>query len=99
MRKSVPVILLTMMGTAVFAQTGMVEITYISCHVCHDGRTEANEIPDIAGMSYETLRDKLMAYGQTGGNSTIMHRFVAGLSTAEIDSMARYISTLEGRTQ
>lgn len=99
MLKSVPVILLMSTGTAAFAQSGKDAITYMSCHVCHDGGAEANAIPAIAGMSYETLHDKLMGFTKAGDGSTIMHRFVAGLSAAEIESMARYISNLEGRSQ
>lgn len=84
-------------GTAGMAlgQAAPDQITYLSCSVCHGG-DPSGSIPEIRGLPYDRLLSSLRGFDGASDSSTIMHRFVAGLTPAEIDSLARYVSGLEG---
>ena len=82
---------------AAYAQPSAAEITYNSCAVCHgDGQGEG-AIPAIRGQKYEALLGYMTSLGGPSDTSTIMHRFTAGLTVPEMEDLAQYISTLEGK--
>lgn len=99
MLKSLSVVFVLSASGAAMAQSDMEDITYFSCHICHDAAGVENPIPVIRGQPYEDLLEKLNGFDAGPDNSTIMHRFVAGFSEAEIENMARFISNLESSSK
>ena len=87
-------------GAAAAAQSTTAEVTYLSCAVCHgDGQGEGqgdDAIPAIRGRPHDVLLASLSGFAAEAGTATIMHRFIAALTPAEIDALARHISGLEG---
>lgn len=96
MLKTLPVLFFLCTGGAAIAEATTEEITYMSCHVCHDAGGPATSIPVLKGRPYEELIVKLNTFIGAADTSTIMHRFVSGFSTADLENLARYISGLEG---
>ena len=84
---------------AAAAQDTPEQITYISCRSCHGMGEGEGAIPAIRGRPYEDLVATLQSFTQQGGASTIMHQFMVGFSDAEIVSLARYVSGVEGKAE
>jgi cytochrome c553 len=82
--------------TPVLAQSTSDEITFLSCQMCHGQTDSAGVMPVIQGKPYEGLVQSLASFSGQNPGTTIMHRFVGGLTPEERDSLARYISGLEG---
>lgn len=85
--------------TPVLAQSASDEITFLSCQMCHGQTEAAGAIPVIQGKPYDALVQSLGSFTQQTPSTTIMHRLVAGLTPDERDSLARYISGLEGASR
>jgi cytochrome c553 len=82
-----------------FGQATTDQITYASCSVCHGNADTSGSIPAIRGLPYDRLMTSLAGFGAAGDTSTIMHKFVAGFTAAELESLARHVSGLEGGTR
>ena len=83
-------------GAAAAAQSTTAEVTYLSCAVCHGEGQGDDAIPAIRGRPHDVLLASLSGFAAEAGTATIMHRFIAALTPAEIDALARHISGLEG---
>jgi len=83
---------------AASAQGTPEQISYVSCRSCHGSGEGEGAIPAIRGRPYEDLLTALQSFSQPGP-WTIMHQFVVGFSDTEIESLARYVSDLEGETE
>lgn len=92
-------ILFLITGGAAHSQNAIAQISYESCTVCHGSNGDERAIPSIEGRSYETLLAALTRFSQAEGSSTIMHQFMPGFTSAEIEDLARYVSSLEGESE
>lgn len=92
-------ILPLIMGGAVCAADTVAQISYESCKVCHGIGEGEGAIPSIEGKSFEALLAALMLFSRAEGSSTIMHQFLPGFTDAEIEDLARYVSSLGGESE
>lgn len=81
------------------AQAGSAAILAESCAVCHAQDQRPDSIPPIRGLARDDLVARLTAFAGPAPTSTIMHRFVAGLTQAEIEALADHITNGEGPTR
>ena len=86
-------------GGAAAAQDTPEQISYLSCQACHGSGEGEGAIPAIRGRPYADLIALLQSFTQPGNAPTIMHQFVVGFTDAEIESLAQYVSGLEGETE
>lgn len=90
----------TQLSAAVFisfvgpALAGSEEVTMVSCSVCHGPTVKEMSIPTINGQDKEELLALLLSFTSSDSITTIMHRFLVGMSSEELDRLAAYISGL-----
>lgn len=92
MLQRLPLLLFLCASPAVAAEGAAVAITYESCAVCHGGGGSEHGIPSLDGLGEDKLRERMTAFRDGTGGSTIMHRFMVGLDPAEIERLARHVA-------
>ena len=69
---------------------------YMTCMGCHGVNAEGGIGPKLAGQASAEIVEKLTAYRnkeQRGAQSAMMWGIAAGLSDADIQALAEYLST------
>jgi sulfide dehydrogenase cytochrome subunit len=76
------------------AQEANPQLLTISCSGCHGpGGHSTGAIPSIFGRSAESIAESLRAFREGKRPATVMARIAKGYTDAEIDRVAREIST------
>lgn len=99
MTKGLTLLVFLCSGGVALAQETAVQLTFESCRACHGSDTGGGAIPTLQGLSYEDLLERMKSFAEAEGSATIMHRFAVGLSAAEIESLARYVSSRKDPSQ
>jgi len=79
-------------GAAAIAQGVQDVIVFESCIICHGQAQTDHPIPPIAGRPRDELLARMSGFAGAAETSTIMHRFVVGLTPAEMENLADHIS-------
>lgn len=83
-------------GAAAVAQGVQDAIVFESCILCHGQAQTDPPIPPIAGRPRDDLLARMTGFAGAAETSTIMHRFMVGLTPAEMESLADHISRQQG---
>ncbi len=61
-----------------------------ACMSCH----ASSQVPNLHGMPYSMLKQKIEDYASGANKATIMHQLAKGYSTEQIEAIARYFSSV-----
>ncbi len=73
------------------------QAAFATCVGCHGANAEGGVGPKLAGQSADAIKEKLHKYKageQMGPMTSMMAPMAAGLSDADIENIAAYVSTL-----
>jgi len=78
------------------AQSTNPEALAFSCMACHShqGNSLAG-IPSLQGLSYDQIKDSLLAFKMRQRRGVIMNRIAGGYSDEQIQILARYFANLK----
>jgi len=65
-----------------------------SCFTCHGPAGRGGFAPELAGQSYEVLKDKLTKFRSGELSGTMMNPIASEMKDNEIDDLSQYFSTL-----
>jgi cytochrome c553 len=99
MRKTLSFWLFLCAGGILSAQSAAQEITFRSCAICHDAGGIESAIPTLGGQPFDKLLQRMMAFREGSGDSTIMHRFMVGLEPSEIEDLAHFVASKDATAQ
>lgn len=83
------VVIVALVGPALASSE---DVTMVSCSVCHGLTGSGASIPTINGRDSQELLALMLSFAAGDTSATIMHRFLAGMSSEELELLAVYIS-------